>query len=170
MCRQHRLRAPCRAQSAKEWRFLAGNLQHRRTKRTRKLSAILGQNQGAPRVNDDGLMSILPARISQCTGLRRVPWISVSPIDASLLRRPKDPDKSPDKGPQMPAGLVKAPSECSPSIWRSFTTSDAPTGSTPANQNSSSAGSGPIWRTSLASQSPDSRSTSVPVRWDPCSS
>ena len=46
MCCQQGLRALSRA-IGKEWRFLAGNLQHRRTKRTQKTVGIAWAKSGA---------------------------------------------------------------------------------------------------------------------------
>src|SRR5262249_28421878 len=75
MCRQQGLRAPLRAIS-KERRVLAGNLEHRRTKGASKAFGIARTKSGAraARYDDNGLMFILPACVTQWTGLCGVGW------------------------------------------------------------------------------------------------
>jgi hypothetical protein len=149
-CAVSRALEPCRVQSARSGASSLETCSTGGPNGHRKPSALLGQNPGrAPRVM---------TTIARCRSCRRASpnapaaasfgGISASPIEASLLRFPREP--------AIPAGLVKAPSNNgSPSILRSFTTSEAPTGSTRLSENSSPTGSRPIRRTSLASQSPD---------------
>ena len=156
---------PCRAQSARKGASSPAICRTGGPKGRRKLSALLGQNPGrAPRVTTTIASCRFCRRASPNTPVSEAfGGLSVNPMAASLLRVPI--------GPAMPAVSVKPPSNNgSPSILRSSTTTDALTGLTRLSENSASVGSRPISRTSLASHSPDLRSTAVPVRWKPCCS
>ena len=90
--RQHGLRALSRA-TGKESGFLAGDLQHRRTERIEKAVGIARAKSGAqPTGNDDDrLMPLLPARVTQCTALRRVRRNFSEPDGCIALEGPERP-------------------------------------------------------------------------------
>ena len=92
MCCQQGLRALSRA-IGQERRFLAGNLQHRRAKGTQKAVGIARAKSRARPAgdDDDGLMSILPARVTQCTGLRGVRWNFSKPDRCIAVEAPERP-------------------------------------------------------------------------------
>ena len=90
MRRQQGRRALSRA-IGKERRFLAGNLQHRRTKRTQKAVGIAWtKSRTRPaRDDDDCLMPILPARVAQCAGLRAIRWNFGKPDRCIAIEAPE---------------------------------------------------------------------------------
>src|SRR5262249_15521283 len=73
-CQQDLQIPPCTF--GKERPFLAGDLQHGGAERVQKAVSIAGAESGTCRAghHDDGLMSLLPARLSQCAALLAVRW------------------------------------------------------------------------------------------------
>ena len=125
----------------------------------RKASALLGHNPGRPpRVTQTSALC-RPCRRASPT--RPAPAVfgvrSARPISASL---PSGPIR-----PRMPSSPVNAPSKSgNPSTRRSSTTRQDVATSTLRSGNDSRFGVSPIRRISSNSQSPERRSTSVPVR------